>query len=222
MKYKLISFDVTKALEKSVGDRVEGIALNNSAAKEQLRLAGIPLLSRGIDGPVDLGALKSYFQAEIKLDVIEVAKKMSLNPKLSAWKDGDGIHIRVGNGFSDEDSLAFFAALYEKEKELISIIEFGGSQITDVGLEPLGGLRNLLLLDLCTTEISNTGLQYLSGLPSLQVLHLRRTKIISNGLLALMPIKTLRRLDIRETFTSLTSIKERLKVAIPGLEIIES
>jgi hypothetical protein len=66
MKNKLISFDVTQALERGVGDRVEGIDLNNSAAKEELRQAGIPMLSKALNESTDLGAIKSFFQSEAK------------------------------------------------------------------------------------------------------------------------------------------------------------
>jgi len=66
MKNKLIAFDVTKALDQSVGDRVEGIDINNSAVKEELRLAGIPMLGRALNDVADLGAIKSFFQSEAK------------------------------------------------------------------------------------------------------------------------------------------------------------
>jgi len=65
MKNKLIAFDVTKALETSVGGRVEGIGLNNLTAKDQLRQAGVPITPMVLEKISDLSEIKEFFASSI-------------------------------------------------------------------------------------------------------------------------------------------------------------
>jgi len=60
------------------------------------------------------------------------------------------------------------------------------TQITDAGLDYLGGLTNLEVLDLSDTQITDTGLGHLNGLTNLKLVGLSDTQITLEGAEALL------------------------------------
>jgi len=77
MRNKLIAFNVTKALDQSVRDRVAGIKNGAANVKEEIILSGVPISSRVIEGPLALSEVLTYFGAAsssqfLDLGMIEV------------------------------------------------------------------------------------------------------------------------------------------------------
>jgi len=58
----------------------------------------------------------------------------------------------------------------------LRILDLGGTQVTDAGLEHLEGLTNLEVLGLAGTRVTDAGLERLKGMTSLRRLELHRVK----------------------------------------------
>jgi serine/threonine protein kinase len=89
-----------------------------------------------------------------------------------------------------------------------------GTQIDDDGMEALGRLKSLYILDLCQTKITDKGLEPLSQLTDMEELNLARTKVSNAGLIHLKNLKSLSCLELSETsvtdagLSALTSLKK--------------
>ena len=63
----------------------------------------------------------------------------------------------------------------------LSVLNLGGSQVSDTGLAHLNGLTNLSIVGLCNTKITDGGLAHLDGLTKLSYLDLGRTRYPTTG-----------------------------------------
>ena len=75
-------------------------------------------------------------------------------------------------------------------------LDLHSTQLTDVGLEELAGLKSLQILNLSNTKVTDAGLKQLAGLKSLKVLNLSFTKVTGDGLKELAGLKALKILDL--------------------------
>ncbi len=92
------------------------------------------------------------------------------------------------------------------------------TQVGDGGLEHLRGLTNLEFLSLNDTQISNAGLEHLRGLTNLKFLILDNTQISGAGLSHLRGLANLRELSLHNTQVTRAGIEE-LQKALPDCEI---
>jgi hypothetical protein len=75
---------------------------------------------------------------------------------------------------------------------LILIGFVAGSQVTDAGLAPLSGLKNLRKLDLAAARVTDSGMTYLEGLYGLWFLELSHTEVGDAGLARVRELSGLR------------------------------
>jgi hypothetical protein len=81
-------------------------------------------------------------------------------------------------------------------------------QISDAGLAPLSGLKNLHVLVLNDTPISDAGLTHLAGLTELRELELNQTKVTDAGLKSLAKLTNLESLELGQTAVGDAGLQE--------------
>lgn len=92
------------------------------------------------------------------------------------------------------------------------------AQISDVGLERLGGLSELEWLALCYTRITDDGLQHLSNMKDLQLLKIGSPYITDKGVPHLKQLTNLRSLYVDGTEITDVGVAE-LQRALPSCKI---
>ncbi len=81
----------------------------------------------------------------------------------------------------------------------LSVLNLGGSHVSDTGLAHLKGLTNLSIMSLCNTKITDRGLAHLDGLTKLSYLDIGAMKISDDGLANLKHRTGLSFLDLLDT-----------------------
>jgi WD40 repeat protein len=93
------------------------------------------------------------------------------------------------------------------------------TQITDVGLAELRGLRELSDLDLSANPIGNVALKWLEHLPALEKLNLDDTQVTDAGLDHIAAMKKLTTVYLRDTRVTAEGVR-RLKQRRTGLKVV--
>ena len=93
----------------------------------------------------------------------------------------------------------FGAFVILDESDEISLIDLGGTKITDADLVNLKGMTSLKSLTLKGTKISDTGLEHLKGLTRLKILNLDNTNVSDTGLEHLKGLSSLKWLYLDNT-----------------------
>ena len=93
------------------------------------------------------------------------------------------------------------------------------TKVTDAGLEHLKGLTHLTILNLTDTKVTDAGLTHLKGLTSLHHLTLIQTDVTDAGLEHLKGLKNLQSLYVNDTEVTDEGVK-KLKQALPNCRII--
>jgi len=83
-----------------------------------------------------------------------------------------------------------------------------GSQVRDVGLKDLAGLKNLRALNLRFNQVSDAGLKELAALKNLQTLNLGFTYVSDTGLKQLAALENLETLELFRTQVTAAGLKE--------------
>lgn len=109
-------------------------------------------------------------------------------------------------------------ALLSGVAQQVYALNLTGAKMTDAGLAPLSGLKNLSVLHLERSEVTDAGLAHLAGLDSLQYLNLYGTAITDEGLKHLTGLKHLRRLYLWQTKVTYDAAME-LEKSTPGLMV---
>jgi len=216
MKTKLIAFDVTKALETSVGEIVAGIDGSSPTAKEQLVQAGIPNLPRALD-QADFGLIQKHFSSEREnLDPYAIALELSkVLPRPVNVSDGR-LYIDLVNLPDIQQWLAVLRGLDQKIKLLVAGLGLAENGLVDSDLNSLEGFDNLETLELSSNRIGSKGAIKLGKFSRLEALYLRKNPIGNRGI---PPLTKLRRLKF--LLLSGTKINDRAYdslVRIPFLE----
>ena len=96
---------------------------------------------------------------------------------------------------------------------------FPGMPVTDGTLAQLGGIPNLVELDLSGTQITDAGVKHLESFPRLQHLHLAGTQVTNRCLESITKFKCLRTLVVEGTGISKAGVAE-IQNALPACEIL--
>jgi len=168
MKYKLIAFDVTNALEKSVGELVFAINPKMLGVREEIEQTGVPISRRALEGLVDLSEVLPYFgESELAVAAKEFAKRFNSSPLI---QDG-GLIITVNNNINSDAQLAKLWDWDDKFKKLISkFIICDAKGITPQGFKGITSLTNLTELSINCGKIETSCLSPLADMPSLKTL----------------------------------------------------
>jgi uncharacterized membrane protein len=113
-----------------------------------------------------------------RLDKVRAAAAAHHFSVMPVSAEDDRLRINVINAskeFGDEQ-----LSILEPVAERIVWLDLGRSQITDAGMETIGGMINLERLHLENTGVTDDGIASLTGLPNLEYLNLYNTKI-GNG-----------------------------------------
>ena len=113
-----------------------------------------------------------------RLDKVKAAAAAHQFSVMPVSAEDDRLRINVINAskeFGDEQ-----LSILEPVAERIVWLDLGRSQITDAGMETIGGMINLERLHLENTGVTDDGIASLTGLPNLEYLNLYNTKI-GNG-----------------------------------------
>ena len=113
-----------------------------------------------------------------RLDKVKAAAAAHHFSVMPVSAEDDRLRINVINAskeFGDEQ-----LSILEPVAERIVWLDLGRSQITDAGMETIGGMINLERLHLENTGVTDDGIASLTGLPNLEYLNLYNTKI-GNG-----------------------------------------
>ena len=81
----------------------------------------------------------------------------------------------------------------------LSSVSFTGTEVTDADLVRLGGLTNLVTLDLDNTQVTDTGLVHLAGMTKLKTLLLGNTAVTDASLMHLANLRKLEGLSLYHT-----------------------
>lgn len=92
------------------------------------------------------------------------------------------------------------------------------TQVTDIGLQEIAVLKELIDLELDNTAVTDAGLEQLAKLPELQFLSLNKTAITDVGLEHLAKAPKLEHLHVSGTKVTDEGIA-KLKRALPALEV---
>ncbi len=114
-----------------------------------------------------------------RLDDVKAAAETHHFSVMPISAEDDRLRINVINAskeFGDEQ-----LALLEPVAERIVWLDLARSQITDAGMETIGGMSNLERLHLENTAVSDDGIAELTGLSNLEYLNLYNTKV-GNGI----------------------------------------
>lgn len=129
--------------------------------------------------------------------------------------DGED-HVQVldatDTGITDAN-LSWFAHLPN-----LTIVQLGGTAITDDGLAALKDKASVEMLYLDRCDITDKGLEHLSGLTNLQVLVMENTLVTGEGLEKLTPLTELRTLNLARC--SLTDEQLKSLTKLTNLEVV--
>jgi hypothetical protein len=182
MKYKLIAFDVTKALEMSVGDRVEGIDPADSNAAEKLRETGVPFAKLSSAGSIDFGEIMEYFQKEISAHELTRELSSDFGFPMAFYIPSNQIGIDFGNKKSVDRLLKRLENLPKTKRDKIKTVHIYGSDVTVAGLKSLKSFENLSELNCGSTLITDAEVKELEGLPNLRELEIKFTNVSMTGI----------------------------------------
>ncbi len=168
----------------------------------------------------------------IPASFVGVRLQMARNKRVLAaqFRGGDVGFRELGGLFSSDVSVAsiYFSSLtdadlrslqepLERQPDL-QVLVLGGTQISDAGLVPLRGLKQLLLLNLNDTQVTDAGLVHLHGLTRLQYLSLDNTRVTDAGLVHLQGLTQLKTLSLANTPVT-DAGRAKLQKALPNVEI---
>jgi len=109
-------------------------------------------------------------------------------------------------------------ALLSGIAEQVYALNLAGAKLSDAGMAPLSGLKNLSVLHLERSDVNDAGLAHLAGLANLQYLNLYGTAISDEGLKHLSGLKHLKRLYLWQTRVSYDAAMA-LEKNTPGLMV---
>jgi len=164
MKTKLIAFNTTNVLEKSVGEVVAGINPASAEAGREILKAGLPF-TENILKTMGINYFREYFMGEHYVQA--VAREFT-------EKFGVEAGVREGQIFpyaiSEDQILLKLAEWEEPKRDLIVSIHLVGLEMTISGLMALSKLRNLARLYLYKTPFGDASLKSLKEfLPELKI-----------------------------------------------------
>lgn len=118
------------------------------------------------------------------------------------------------NHFSDADM-----PLLANLREQLVWLDMSATKITDKGLQPLAGFKNLTRLSLDNTAVTDAGLKHLETLPNLHYLNLYGTQVSDKGLKSLSAFKNLKSLYLWQTQVTPQGVAALQKSRGTGLDI---
>jgi len=102
--------------------------------------------------------------------------------------------------------------------ESLEELRLSGAMFSDRGLQNLGRMTRLRVLDLDSTGITGAGIRYLRSLSRLRALDLSGTRVGDDGVEDLVVLQSLEDLDVQETTISAAGIR-KLKSGLPNARI---
>ncbi|GEO02866.1 hypothetical protein AAE02nite_05300 [Adhaeribacter aerolatus] len=104
-------------------------------------------------------------------------------------------------------------------REQILWLDMSGSTISDAGLQPLAGFKNLTRLSLDNTAVTDAGLKHLAPLTNLHYLNLYGTQVSDAGLKSLTACKSLKSLYLWQTQVTPQGVAALQKARGNGLHV---
>jgi len=223
MKKKLIAFDVTKALEKSVGELMSLINRFVPFFQDKIEESGVPIAKPAIKTVSDPGDLQSFFMGFEDRDIIDTYNELltrGINVSFVFENSKAGFSVAGSKEWGTDSLLRYLANLGNKVRGLIWKIDLQGKQITRGSLGFLSLLDCLKYLNLSFCGILPREITQLSAVPSIESLEIVGLGISEEEFTGLTGISNLRRLVIsRDKYSP--AAKGAMLLEIDDLEIIE-
>jgi hypothetical protein len=145
--------------------------------------------------------------AEAPLPEVAAAPKEAIDALTAAGAQvlplfADSSLLTVSFAHRSEPATDKEVALLSGVAEQVYALNLADSKVSDAGLVPLAGLKNLNALHLERTPVTDGGMEHLKGLAGLQYLNVYGTAITDAGLAPLKGLKNLRRLYLWQTKVS--------------------
>ncbi len=155
---------------------------------------------------------------------VEIEKRPRLSGEKSIGGDWNGIYltkpVEVKEGYwygpaSPGAGWEAVPAVPDLERRALAVtdvdvkvLNLSDTQVTDIGVKDLAGLKNLQVLVLARTRVTDAGLKELANLKTLQALNLNGTNVTDAGLKQLAGLQSLQRLDLNYTNVTEAGVKE--------------
>jgi hypothetical protein len=184
--------------EGSVADlKADETMLSTLAAVSELLVSGKEVEIVIDAAPAGVWPTLSAGEQEARLDAVLAAAASGGYAVLPISAEDDRLRVSAVNAsaiFSD-----VHLADLEPVAERVVWLDIGRTQVTDAGMEAIGGMRNIERLHLEQTAITDSGIRYLAGLSNLEYLNLYGTDVTAAIFEPLANLRNLRKLFLWET-----------------------